>query len=224
MKLTANQKKMKDAACLNHGGKMTDVISLSTSPLVNAICNLRAKIVNSICHHCFSRRMMAVYPSLAAKLERNTNWLCYEIIEPCDVYHFKPKSGLFRFEAFGDLFTTIQVKNYFTIASVLAADGINCALWTKNPQVIKKAIEEFNLVKPANLQIVFSVAGLNSNAAEMIFDALHAAGYDFIDKIFTVYDSEHAERVNINCGARDCAGCQLCYHNNGVVFINEKLK
>lgn len=224
MKLTTNQKKMRDAACKNHGGKMKDVISLSTSPLVNAICNLRAAIVNSVCHYCFSRRMMRVYPSLAAKLERNTNWLAYEIIEPCDVYHFKPKSGLFRFEAFGDLFTTIQVKNYFTIAAVLAADGINCALWTKNPQVIKHAIEEFNLVKPGNLQIVFSVAGLNSDAAPMIFDALQAAGYDFIDKIFTVYDADHAESVNINCGARDCAGCGLCYHSNGVVFINEKLK
>lgn len=118
----------------------------------------------------------------------------------------------------------MQVKNYFTISEVLAADGIKCALWTKNPQVIKAAMDEFNLVKPANLNIIYSVAGLNSNAAAAIYDAFQSCGYEFIDKVFTVYDKNHADGVNINCGARDCATCGKCYEKNGIVFINEKLK
>ena len=223
MKLSAIQKMMRAAACLNHGGKMKNVISISTSPF-NPICDARAAVPNSICAHCFSRRMMKVYRALDAKLRRNAEWLSTTEIQPADVYHFKPKSGYFRFEAFGDLFSTLQVKNYFTIAAELERDGIRCALWTKNPQVIKHAIEEYGLVKPSNLNIIFSVAGLNSDAAAMIYEALHDNGYDFIDKVFTVFDADHAENVHINCGARDCAKCGLCYNKNGVVFINEKLK
>jgi hypothetical protein len=224
MKLNANQKRMKAAACMKHGGKMTGLISLSTSPLINLICIARAAIAGSICAHCFSRRMMNVYPALAAKLERNTHWLAYEEIKPEDVYHFKPRSGYFRFEAFGDLFTPLQVKNYFTIAEVLGADGIKCALWTKNPQIIKQAIDFYGIKKPDSLNIIFSVAGLNSTASEAIYNALIGAGYAFIDKVFTVFDPDHADSVKINCGARDCAGCGRCYEKNAEIFINEKLK
>ena len=129
-RLTANQKRMRDAACRNHTGKMTDLISISTSPF-NWLCNLRASIKNSICAHCFSRRMMKRYPALAAKLARNADWLSTYEIKAEDVYHFNPKSGYFRFEAYGDLFSPLQVKNYFTIARELSKDGIKCALWTK---------------------------------------------------------------------------------------------
>ena len=222
-RLSDVQKTMRDALCRNHGGKMHDIISLSTSPF-NPVCDRRAAYKNSVCHYCFSRRMMRVYKALGKKLARNRDWLSTVEITAADVYHAKPKSGYFRFEAFGDLFSTLQVKNYFTIAAELGRDGIKCALWTKNPQVIKAAINEYGLVKPANLNIIYSVAGLNSNAAAAILDAFHACGYDFIDKVFTVYDAEHADGVNINCGARDCATCGKCYEKNGIKFICEKLK
>lgn len=211
---------MRAAACLTHGGKMKDLISFSTSPF-NPVCNRRAAVVGSVCSHCFSRRMMKVYKALADKLARNRDWIVSVDLQPADVYKFKPKSGYFRFEAFGDLFSPLQVKNYFTMA---AAQDAKCALWTKNPQVIKAAIEQYNLVKPANLNVIYSVAGLNSNAAAAIYEAFQECGYDFIDKVFTVYDAEHADGVNINCGAKSCASCGLCYEKNDVVFINEKLK
>ena len=223
MKLSAIQKKMRDMLCKNHGGKMTGVVSLSTSPF-NPICDRRAANVNSICHYCFSRRMMRVYKSLAAKLARNRDFLGSYEIQPADVYHVKPKSNYFRFEAFGDLFSPLQVKNYFTIAAELNKDGVKCALWTKNPQIIKAAIETYDLVKPENLNIIYSVAGLNSNAAAAIYAAFQDCGYAFIDKVFTVFDAEHADGVHINCGARDCAGCGRCYEKNHETFINEKLK
>lgn len=103
MKLTAIQKMMKAAACLKHGGKMKDLISWSTSPF-NPVCDRRAAVKNSVCAHCFSRRMMAIYKALAAKLARNRDWIVSLELEPQDVYKFKPKSGYFRFEAFGDLY------------------------------------------------------------------------------------------------------------------------
>ena len=223
MKLNSLQKLMKAMACLKHGGKMAGLISLSTSPF-NPVCDRRAANASSVCHYCFSRRMMKIYKALAAKLARNRDILSTVEFTPADVYHFKPKSGYFRFEAFGDLFSPLQVKNYFTIAAELGRDGIKCALWTKNPQVIKTAIEQYNLAKPANLNIIYSVAGLNSNAAAAIYEAFQECGYDFIDKVFTVFDKDHADGVNINCGARDCATCGRCYEKNDIVFINEKLK
>ena len=222
MKMSTMQKILKAAACVNHGGKMKNVISISTSPLVNVVCNARAKNPASICAHCFSRRMMKVYPALAAKLERNYNLLTTVELDDADIPKFAPRSGFLRFEAFGDLATPLQVKNYFTIARVNG--HLNCALWTKNPQIIKKAIEIYGIEKPENLNIIFSVAGLNSTAAPMIYEALQENGYEFIDKVFTVYDDANAGGVNINCGARDCATCGRCYLKNDTVFINEKLK
>ena len=62
MKLTAIQKMMKAAACLNHGGKMTGLISISTTPF-NPVCDRRAANPASICAHCFSRRMMKASPA-----------------------------------------------------------------------------------------------------------------------------------------------------------------
>lgn len=222
-KLSIIQKIMRAMACLTHGGKMAGLISISTTPF-NPICDARAANPASVCAHCFSRRMMTRYKALAAKLARNAEFLSTQEISPADVYHFKPKSGYFRFEAFGDLFSTLQVKNYFTIAEVLGRDGIKCAMWTKNPQIIKAAIDEFDLVKPENLNIVYSVCGLNSQAGAAIYEAFQSCGYEFIDKVFTVYDKDHAEGVEINCGARSCATCGKCYEKNSIVFINEALK
>jgi hypothetical protein len=47
-----------------------------------------------------------------------------------------------------------------------------------------------------------------------------------VDKVFTVYDPAYieAESIEINCGARNCFDCGLCYEKNGVEVINEKLK
>ena len=51
-------------------------------------------------------------------------------------------------------------------------------------------------------------------------------GYDFIDKIFTVYDKNYinARDVNINCGAKSCLTCHKCYVRSKTKYINEKLK
>ena len=48
----------------------------------------------------------------------------------------------------------------------------------------------------------------------------------FVDHVFTVYDKKFIEENNIeiNCGSRDCLGCQLCYHGDTEFYINEKLK
>jgi hypothetical protein len=44
--------------------------------------------------------------------------------------------------------------------------------------------------------------------------------------VFTVYDKKHIEenQISINCGARNCFSCGLCYEKNGISIINEELK
>ena len=55
------------------------------------------------------------------------------------------------------------------------------ALWTKNPWIIEDAFDASER-KPSNLQIIYSSPCINDQADP---------GYDFIDKIFTVYDKNN---------------------------------
>ena len=120
----------------------------------------------------------------------------------------------FRFEAFGDLNNATQVINYFNICR--KNPGVKFALWTKNPDYIAAAIKAGH-EKPENLNIILSSLFINKE---------RKTKYDFVDKIFTVYDAEYitANNIDINCGARNCFTCGLCYNKNDVRIINEKLK
>ena len=93
---------------------------------------------------------------------------------------------------------------------------VKFALWTKNPDFIAEAIAD-GYEKPQNLNIVLSSLFLNKERKNP---------FPFVDKVFTVYTPDHieAENIDINCGARNCFDCGLCYEKNGVEVINEKLK
>jgi hypothetical protein len=123
----------------------------------------------------------------------------------------------FRFEATGDLSSMIQAANYIRIAA--KNPDTLCALWTKNPQYIQQAINA-GFVIPANLQIVLSSPIINK--------PIKSTRFDFVNKIFTVYDKKAAKDVNINCGARSCLACGRCYRPNPegakLQYINEVLK
>lgn len=217
MDKTTNRIALEKAITWNMSGKLTGFASLSTSPLCNAHCIERMKSDVAVCKHCFSVRMQKRYKNLREKLERNTELLTKTELAPEDIPFIN--MAFFRFESFGDLNNTLQVKNYFLIAE----QNKHCtfALWTKNPWIIADAMEELGISKPDNLIIILSSVILNVAVdADMV-----AKKYPFIDKVFTVYDKAHAENVTINCGARSCAECQRCYHKSeGIEFVNELLK
>ena len=182
---------------LNHTGKMQGIHSLSTSCKGNAQCQKNAQIKGSICEHCFSFAMMKRYTNLDSCMERNAEILRAGIL-PAD--QIPTTTGvIFRFESFGDLANWIQAANYIQIAT--RNPQTRFALYTKNPRFIAEAIAK-GYEKPANLVIVFSSLFLNAQAR---------APYPFIDKVFTVYDSEEKAPNGINCGARSCFTCQRCY-------------
>lgn len=213
------KKELRKAFCDDHTGKMHGIWSISTSCLANTRCLARMLNGESICAHCFSASMNGQYDALRVKLLRNTFLLNTVELTPDMVPEIRVKSKMFRFESFGDLLSPLQVKNYFTIAEKANERGVICALWTKNPDIIDKAIKQYGLVKPANLQIIQSTLKVN--------DAPASVEYEFIDKVFTVYDPEFIEEngININCGARDCSTCRRCYTaHEGIEYISEKLK
>lgn len=188
--------------CTNHTGKMSGLHSISTSVAVNPYCIKRQQNGNSICSYCFASAMMERYKSLNECTTRNAEILMASVL-PLEVLPLIP-TRYFRFESFGDLINVNQVINYFNIAR--KNPDTLCALWTKNPQIIAKAMNFYGISKPENLQIVLSSPFVNK--------AIKATRFDFVDKVFTVYDKNESKKVEINCGARSCLACGRCYRPN----------
>lgn len=202
--------------CTDHNDKMEGMISLSTSCLSNTFCMAHRNIDGAICKKCYAHAMAQRFGgsngNFEKKLIRNSELLKKHDLKLEDMPILN--TLLVRLEAFRDIDCTLQVKNYFTLCK--ANPFITFALWTKNPSIIEKAINEYGLKKPDNLVIVLSSLMINKVAH------VH---YDFIDKVFTVYDREHENTVNINCDKRHCFTCRRCYKKTAEIeYINEKLK
>ena len=197
---------------VNHSGKMSGMASISTSVTTNERCKKNAEIKGSICEKCFAAKQMKVFPSMEKPMVENQRILTSEVLP----FEKLPTINniYFRFEAFGDLNNAVQVKNYFNIC--YKNPRVKFALWTKNPDYIAEAIAD-GYAKPENLNIVLSSLFVNVERKNP---------FPFVDKVFTVYDPAHieAENIEINCGAKNCFSCGLCYEKNGVSIINEKLK
>jgi hypothetical protein len=195
-----------------HTGKMAGMASISTAVTTNERCAKNAQIPGSICQKCFAAKQMKIYPSMEKPMVENQRILTSEILpaEKLPIIN----NLYFRFESFGDLNNATQVKNYFNIC--YKNPKVKFALWTKNPDYIAAAIRD-GYEKPANLNIVLSSLFVNKERKNV---------FDFVDKVFTVYDPQYIEEnnISINCGARNCFTCGLCYEKNDVSIINEKLK
>lgn len=94
----------------------------------------------------------------------------------------------------------------------------------KNPGIIQAAIND-GLQLANNLIIGLSSLYLNMPEIDK------AKKYSFIRFLFTVYDDEYIKEHNIviNCGARHCLTCGICYKylhefKPGLQLINERKK
>lgn len=200
-----------------HRAKMQDISSLNTAVHLNKYCKARAKNARTICAHCFAVELQKVYKNMSAAYAKNTEILTTQIIPAEYIPQIKTKSGLFRFEAFGDLNNWIQFANYCNIAA--ANTNIHFAIWTKNPQIIAESLRN-DVVIPDNMQIIYSSPFMNTKFAPV-------KRYPFINKIFTVYNLEYINehKITVNCGAKSCATCRKCYTKSaGIEYINEQIK
>ena len=189
-------------------GKLKKVSAVNSSPLDNPFCLEMAKSSDNICHYCYSQSMLKGFrkncrPSWAKTGEKMSS-------QPLDDSEVPTiKTELCRFSAHGELFNKTHADNCFTIAR--GNPSVQFALWTKRPELV----DVDNC--PDNVVLVLSSKCMN--VPDELPDGFH--------KVFTVWSGLGIERegVIINCGARDCDACRLCYNkNNGVVNVNEKIK
>lgn len=196
-------------------GKMEGMMSLSTSPLLNPICQARRMNEGLVCAKCYADAMCRqMYPALAKVLETNTEILTTTEI-PMKEWPLI-NAHAFRLESFGDVANPLQVRNYFNFCR--RNPRTTFSVWTKNPEIYARVLES-GVKKPKNLIIVLSSTMLNVQA--------NAEKYPFVDKVFTVYEKSYAEKNNIivNCGKRKCLSCMNCYTKGGSpTYINELLK
>ena len=198
-------------------GKMEGIPAISTSCLLNPFCRARAKDPNSICAHCYSEGTINRYSELSRHLEENTE-LLKKIIPAGWLPRFKKTVGIVRFEAFGDLLNVEHAINYFRIAA--ANPHVQFALWTKNKGIIRRAVESVHnpVGKPANIELVYSANKVNGPEPLPLY----------FDKVFVVWESEKKCLEDgyhgINCGARACGDCGICYLDKEIALINELKK
>lgn len=196
-----------------HSGKMSGMVSLSTSPILNETCQKRHAMGESVCSKCFALRQTAFKKELTAKLERNHYVLTTRII-PMKEWPVVP-NGIARFESFGELNNVTQLHNYFNCCN--ANKHTTFTLWTKNIFILNEACAQ-GLRKPKNIIIVQSSLLLNTPVKPQ---------HEWVDKVFTVYTKNYVKEhgVNINCGERQCIVCRKCYSKrNNVEHINELVR
>ena len=216
---TVTTKTLENMFTVKHTGKMSGMISLSTSVLKNPHCAARRENGEMICKYCFAAAQMKRYANMQAKFDRNTDIL-NAAVYPVDMWPIV-NASLFRLESFGDLMSANQVENYFNLCKRNPHTAF--ALWTKNPGYLLEAINQRGNAKPKNLTIVYS-SPLVDHAQKNVLSNIYAG---IIDKVFTVYKSEEtaaAAGEKINCGARHCLSCRRCYSKKTASTVNELLK
>lgn len=204
-------------------GKLKDFYSISTSVLMNNICQARAKNPDSICHDCYAASGASRYSGLAQALESNfiilNTWLLSE--QALATLALPTTNGFFRIESHGDVASLTCARNYVRI--IKTHPWIRFGVWTKNFGYWVRAFE-LEGGKPENMSFIVSSDKKDKkvNLPENVLK--------YTDHVFTVYRPETIEKENIkiNCGAKNCNDCVKagvrCYHKDGTFEINEKLK
>lgn len=211
----------------SHTGKLADMHSLSTSCLDNPNCEKRRKIPGSICEVCFSVKTQEQYSSLEKQLIKNGKILRSHLLSDDELPLLN--DIISRVESFGDVSFgeegIIQARNY--IRYVKHNPLTTFGWWSKNLGIIHTALklEGYDAdkgEKPGN--VVFIVSALYKNKAWGIKNWKRV--FPWVDKEFVVLSPEFVVENPeyeslINCGARQCMACRICYSNNDVTTIYE---
>lgn len=193
---------------LEHRGKMLGLNSLSTYCGCNPRCKRNHCIEGSICEACFAFTQTDMYASMIPSLTENYNILTTELIEWNDIPIYNVLKS--RFESFGDVANITQAENYLRF--IMANRDTFFGWWSKNMDIIDEMFKATGYKKPDNVNFIQSSLFVNKETKPRFW---------FVDKVFTVYDGP---TVPINCGARNCLRCGLCYGKNDTVYVNELKK
>lgn len=204
-------------------GKMAGMIALSSSPIGNERCMARHNNGIGICGECYSCAQSDYCTTMEQAFERNGQILSAEIIPIEEWVKINANAWKkMRIESHGDTRNWIQAANYYNLAK--RNPKVVFTAWTKNPDHYAEAIEN-GYEKPKNFILVGSSLMLN--------EPMKVDKYiTIIDYVFTVYTFEYIKANDIkpwfiNCGARSCKKCALCYTIPTIdspFYVNEILK
>lgn len=199
-----------------HTGKMTGICSIGTSCASNPHCIKRRENGESVCSKCYASTYMKMRESLKKHLEDNADILTTRYLEDREIPFVN--ASIYRFESFGDLHNDIHLENYIAICKMNPFTRF--ALYTKNIWILDNVFNKKGVKKPSNLSIVVSSPLLNTVME------LDKEKYWFVNHVFTVHTKEDIKtnNIDINCGARKCLGCQICYNTDTEYYVREKLK
>ena len=207
-------------------GKLEDFYSVSTSVLMNLICQARAKIKGCICEKCYAANNVAARSGLCQALEINFIILNTFLISE-DAWATLPIPSInekARIESHGDTVSEICAINYTRIVN--SHKHLFWAIFGKNLEHYAVAFEAEG--KPDNCMFVASSPMIN-----VVMEVPEKYRW-FVDKVFTVVTPEYAKenRIHINCGIWEgevlnhkCKLCMRCYNReNKEYYIFELLK
>lgn len=199
-----------------HSGKMKGICSIGTSCASNPHCMKRRENGESVCSKCYASTYMKMRESLKKHLEENAEILTTRYLTDREIPFIN--ANVYRFESFGDLHNDIHLENYIAICKMNPFTRF--ALYTKNIWILDSVFNGKGIKKPSNLSIVVSSPLLNTVLE------LDREKYWFVDHVFTVHTKEDIKtnNIDINCGAKNCLGCQICYNTNTEYYVREKLK
>ena len=204
-----------------HTGKMEGIDSLSTSVLLNPNCQRNQQHRGSICAHCYAETLAQMYKGLGARIDRNTQILTSRILPMSEIPDLGDRE-VFRLEAFGDLNNEIQLQNYINIA--IKNPTVQVTLYTKMYNLVRQYFKTHE--PPENFTLIISSFYVNKPINLNFMKVLGKFRQGQL-KSFTVYDKEFIKNnpsLKINCGARLCNGCRICYLKNNIEEVNEILK
>lgn len=237
---------------VDHTGKMSGMVSLSTTCKCNEYCIRRIRLaveaivgyeladsgetIRTAIRKYISENPMSQDVSICAFCfsDAKQNYMT-SMTAPLSRNHEILNNGIihpdwlptlnvlfFRGESFGDFASVNAVINFYNLAAKNPA--VHVTPWTKNLAFFGIARDKYGAVKPDNLTLVYSSQYINKRAT---VSKKHA---DLVDVVFTVYTPEYADAHNIaiNCGARSCLACLRCYlidkQNGKPVEVAELLK
>lgn len=206
-------------------GKLEDFWAVSTSVLMNPICQARAKVDGCICKDCYAAAGCSRFTGLCQGVETNylilNNFLISE--EAWAILPIPSITGKARIESHGDAATEICAINYNRI--VASHRHLDFAVFSKNLNLYRPVFETEG--KPDNMIFVASSPIVN------VVMEIPADMVKWVDHVFTVYTREFAEANNIviNCGTWEghdldhrCKRCMRCYTRGNTEYNCSELK
>lgn len=190
---------------------MAGFVSINTSVVNNSFCNnMRMNTDDTVCKKCYASRIEKFRSALGINLIENSATLGTSLLKEDEIPKFKDKQCV-RFHSFGELQNDIHMQNFIAIAN--ANPNSIFALFTKRLNMIS----QYGSMIPANVIVIASSPFLNTPLKDGFIPPR-------VDKIFTVYDKDHQDNIEINC-LQQCNACMKCYDlNDKTKYINEDLR